>query len=118
MRAKHTLWVSCLIVACAWLFLDLVVRDPWTALFIVIALGSDLLVRIATGGVFFDANAPVVSAVRMLVCVALFAGPGFVASWLSARLFSPRTTSIVIIGWLVCYLSALSFLFPPRFPGG
>ncbi len=116
MRVNSTYWASCLVAGGAWLVLDLVLRDPWTVLFIVIALGSDMLVRLVTGGVFFDANAPVAAAARTLVCVALFAGPGFVLRWSSSKLFKARVVSLVIVGWLVFYLAALAFLFPPGMP--
>ena len=82
MRASATLWVCCFVVACAWLVLDLVLRDPWTVLFAGIALGSDFLLRNLTSGVFMDANAPVGTAARVLVCVSLFAGPAIGLRWL------------------------------------
>lgn len=118
MRSGKVLWVCCFVVAGAWLVLDLVVRDPWTFLFIGIALGSDALVRSITGGVFMDANAPVGSAARVLVCVVLFAVPGLAMRWLGARVFKAGVVSLVIVGWLIFYLSALTFLFQPRLPMG
>ena len=117
MRASATLWVCCFVVACAWLVLDLVLRDPWTVLFAGIALGSDFLLRNLTSGVFMDANAPVGTAARVLVCVSLFAGPAIGLRWLSARFLSETYVVLVTAGWLVFYLAALTVLFPPRFPG-
>ena len=117
MRAGATLWVCCFVVAGAWLVLDLVLRDPWTVLFIGIALGSDFLLRNVTGGVFMDANAPVVSTARVLVCVALFAGPAIGLRWLSAKILSETYVVLMTAGWLIFYLAALTVLFPPRFPG-
>ncbi len=117
MRAGATLWVCCFVVACAWLVLDLVLRDPWTVLFAGIALGSDFLLRNVTGGVFMDANAPVGTAARVLVCVSLFAGPAIGLRWLSARFLSETYVVLVTAGWLVFYLAALTVLFPPRIPG-
>ena len=111
-----TLAASSVLAGCAWLVLDLVVRDPWTVLFIAIALGSDLLVRTAAGGVFADANPLVTGGVRMLTCVALFAGPGAALRWSSAKRFTPAVTSWLLVGWLVFYLAALAFLFPPGRP--
>ena len=116
-RAGRTLWLDCLIVAGVWLLFDLVLRDPWTILFVFIALGSDFLLRNATGGVFMDANEPIVTAVRALVCVALYAGPAVGLRWLSARVLREKYVLHVVTGWLIFYLAALTVLFPPRFPG-
>lgn len=117
MRARWTLWLDSLIVASVWLLFDLVLRDPWTVLFVVIAMGSDFLVRNATGGAFMDANAPVGTAARVLVCVALYAGPAFVLRWFSAKVLSEPYFVLVTAGWLVFYVAALTVLFPPRLPG-
>lgn len=117
MRANWTLWLDCLIVAGVWLLFDLVLRDPWTFLFVLIALGSDFLVRNATGGAFIDANAPIGTAVRTVVCVALYAGPALVLRWLSARVLSETWFVLVTTSWLFFYVAALAVLFPPRFPG-
>ena len=117
MRAHWTLWLDCLIVAGVWLLFDLFLRDPWTFLFVFIALGSDFLVRNATGGAFMDANAPVGIAGRVLVCVALYAGPAAVLRWLSAKVLSATWFVLVTTGWLIFYLAALTVLFPPRLPG-
>ncbi len=117
MRAGWTLWLDCLIVAGVWLIFDLVLRDPWTVLFVVIAMGSDFLVRNATGGAFMDANAPVGTAARVLVCVALYAGPAIVLRWFSAKVLSEPYFVLVTAGWLVFYVGALTVLFPPRLPG-
>lgn len=116
-RARWTLWLGSLIVASVWLLFDLVLRDPWTVLFVVIAMGSDFLVRNATGGAFMDANAPVGIAARVLVCVALYAGPAFVLRWLSAKLLSKAYVVVLTAGWLIFYVGALTILFPPRLPG-
>ena len=116
-RARWTLWLGSLIVASVWLLFDLVLRDPWTVLFVVIAMGSDFLVRNATGGAFMDANAPVGIAARVLVCVALYAGPAFVLRWLSAKLLSEAYVVVLTTGWLIFYVGALTILFPPRLPG-
>ena len=117
MRAGWTLWLDCLIVAGVWLLFDLVLRDPWTFLFVFIAMGSDFLVRNATGGAFMDANAPVGTAARVFVCVALYAGPAVVLRWLSARVLSETWFVLVTTGWLIFYVAALTVLFPPRIPG-
>ena len=116
-RARWTLWLGSLIVASVWLLFDLVLRDPWTVLFVVIAMGSDFLVRNATGGAFMDANAPVGIAARVLVCIALYAGPAFVLRWLSAKLLSEAYVVVLTTGWLIFYVGALTILFPPRLPG-
>lgn len=117
MRARWTLWLDCLIVAGVWLLFDLVLRDPWTILFVAIALGSDFLVRNATGGAFVDANAPIGTAARVVVCVALYAGPAVVLRWLSAKLLSETWFVLVTTSWLIFYVGALTVLFPPRLPG-
>ena len=116
-HARRKLWLDCLIVAGVWLLFDLVLRDPWTILFVFIALGSDFLLRNATGGVFMDANELIVTAVRALVCVSLYAGPAVVLRWLSARILREKYVVLVVTGWLIFYLAALTVLFPPRFPG-
>lgn len=116
-RARWTLWLGSLIVASVWLLFDLVLRDPWTVLFVVIAMGSDFLVRNATGGAFMDANAPVGIAARVLVCVALYAGPAMVLRWLGAKVLSETYLLLVTAGWLVFYVGALTVLFPPRLTG-
>ena len=116
-RANWTLWLDCLIVAGVWLVFDLVLRDPWTVLFVFIALGSDFLLRNATGGVFMDANEPIATAARVLVCVTLYAGPAIGLRWLSAKILSETYVVLVTTGWLIFYLGALTVLFPPRFPG-
>ena len=116
MRVRWTLWVDCLIVAGVWLLFDLVLQDPWTFLFVAIALGSDFLVRNATDGAFMDANAPLGTAARVLVCVALYAGPAFFLRWLSAKVLSQTWFVLVTTGWLLFYVGALTVLFPPRLP--
>ena len=116
-RAKWTLWLDCLIVASVWLYFDLVLHDPWTILFVFIAMGSDFLVRNVTGGAFMDANAPVATAARVLVCVVLYAGPAAVLRWLGAKVLSETFLVLVTTGWLIFYVGALTVLFPPRLPG-
>lgn len=116
-RASWTLWLDCLIVAGVWLVFDLVLRDPWTFLFVFIAMGSDFLLRNATSGVFMDANAPLATAARVLACVALYAGPAIGLRWLGARLLGQTYVVLVNSGWLIFYLAALTVLFPPRVPG-
>ena len=116
-RANWKIWGDCLIVACAWLVLDVVLRDPWTILFVVIAMGSDFLLRNATGGVFMDANSPIVTAIRVVVCVMVFAGPAVVLRWLSAKVLRKSYVDIVGTSWLIFYVCALAVLFPPRIPG-
>ncbi len=116
-RAGWTLWLDCLLVAGVWLLFDLVLQDPWTILFVFIALGSDFLVRNVTDGAFMDANAPVRTAVRVMVCVALFAGPAAVLRWLSAKVLSETRFVLVNTSWLFFYLGALTVLFPPRLLG-
>ena len=116
-RAGWTVWLGCLFVAGVWLLFDLVLRDPWTILFVFIAMGSDFLVRNATGGAFMDANAPVGTAARVLVCVALYAGPAFALRWLSARVLSETYVVVATTSWLIFYVGALTVLFPPRLPG-
>ena len=117
MRAGWTLWLECLFVAGVWLLFDLVLRDPWTVLFVVIAMGSDFLVRNATGGAFMDANAPVGIAARVLVCVALYAAPAFVLRRLGSKALSATALVLMSAGWLIFYVAALTVLFPPRLPG-
>ena len=117
MRAGWTLWLDCLIVAGVWLLFDLVLQDPWTILFVAIALGSDFLVRNATGGAFIDANAPIGTAARVVVCVALYAGPAVVLRWLSTKVLNDTWWVLVTTSWLLFYVGALTVLFPPRIPG-
>ena len=116
-RAGWTLWLDCLIVAGVWLLFDLVLRDPWTILFVFVAMGSDFLVRNATGGAFMDANAPIGTAARVVVSVALYAGPAIVLRWVSAKVLNETWFVLVTTGWLIFYVGALTVLFPPRIPG-
>ncbi len=51
---KLILYMSPVLIVCVWLFLDFVIRDPSTILFALIALGSDILVRNLTSGIFTD----------------------------------------------------------------
>ena len=111
-RANRTLWLNCLGVASVWLVFDLVLRDPWTVLFVFIAMGSDFLLRNAIGGVFVDANPPVATAMRVLACVALYAGPATVLRRLSAKVLRERYVDVLSMGWLVFYVGALTVLFP------
>ena len=117
MRAGWTLWLECLFVAGVWLLFDLVLRDPWTVLFVFVAMGSDFLLRNATGGAFMDANAPIATAARVVVCVALYAGPAAALRWLGAKVLGGAYLALVIAGWLTFYVGALTVLFPPRLPG-
>ncbi len=111
-----TLAVSSIVVGSTWLVLDFVLRDPWTVLFIVIALGSSFLVRNVTSGVFSDQYWPVVSAVQVFFCVAFFAVPGLALLWIGNRWLSPPAASLMIIGWMLFYIAALAFLFSPPLP--
>lgn len=110
---RTTLIASSVVVACAWLVLDFVLRDPWTILYIFIALGSDFLVRNMTTGLFAQIYWPVVTAVQVFFCVTFFVGPGLVVLWLGRGRLSPTLTSSLIFAWLLFYLAALAFLFEP-----
>ena len=89
-------------------------RDPWTILFVVIALGSDILVRYVTSGLFADMYWPVVIAVQVFFCVVFFAGPGLAISWLGSGRLPPARISLLIVAWLIFYIASLAFLFSPN----
>jgi len=111
---RVTLLASCVLVGATWLVLQLVLVDPWTILFLVIALGSDILVRYVTSGLFADMYWPVVIAVQVFFCVVLFAGPGLAISWLGNGRLPPARISLLIVAWLIFYIASLAFLFSPN----
>lgn len=108
---RVALLVSSVIVVCAWLVFDLAIEDPSTILFAFIALGSDFVVRNVTSGLFADRHVEVVVAARLFFCFFFFVIPGLGLRWLGARWFSPDGVSGIVLGWLLFYLAALSFLF-------
>ena len=111
---RVTLLASCLLVGGTWLVLQLLLQDPWTILFLVIALGSDILVRYVTSGLFADMYWPVVIAVQVFFSVVFFAGPGLAISWLGGGRLPPARISLLIVAWLIFYIASLAFLFSPN----
>lgn len=108
---RAVLLASVFLVACAWLFLDLAVRDPGTVLFAFIALGSDFVVRNLASGPFMDRYWLVPAAARVFFCALFFVLPALGLRWLGRRRLSPEGVSALILAWLGFYVSALVFLF-------
>jgi hypothetical protein len=111
---KETLYGSSLLVVSAWLFFDFAVRDPSTILFALIALGSDILVRNLTSGVFADRYWFIVVAVQCSFSLIFFLLPTIFFKGLCARRFRPNSVSLLVFIWLVFYLATLAFLFDVR----
>ncbi|MAQ20716.1 MAG: hypothetical protein CMD52_04305 [Gammaproteobacteria bacterium] len=111
---KLILYVSPVLIVCVWLFLDFVIRDPSTILFALIALGSDILVRNLTSGIFTDRYWFVVVVVQSFFSIFYFFLPAVSFAALAIKKLKTKVISLVLIIWLVFYLMCLTFLFDLR----